>query len=458
MARMARSLLNNFRDLFTATAGDEAWIDNDTHLTPRETLVRRVANILEWGAGIHFAAAALLLILLFLSGDLANNIKNMVLLNNSALPADVAMLAILLALFSNGGLLLLLAVGALAQEFWALPLLILLALVNLAGLLVAGFTPALLAIIACAYAGYVALKDWRAFHGNPVAIKELRGRMRGVRAFAIITVFLSMMGSFTVLLYLLQLPAVFGGKTIITGELGRTLFTGVFLVELLMIIFIVPALTAGAVTGERERGTYDLLQTTLLSAPAFLVGKMESALGYILLLLLSGVPLQSIAFLFGGISEIEVLLAFVILTVTALLLGAMGLFFSAFTGRTLTATVRVYTIAIGTTALLTLKTLTFSPFRDVIENVAVGAASPLIEIILIYTDMLISSLNPVTAAYFTQQILITHQQVAVLNVQLQTTGGTIPVISPWILLTIFSLTTMAALLLLAIRRMRRAGI
>jgi hypothetical protein len=458
MARMARSLLNNFRDLFTANAGDEAWIDNDTHLTPREALVRRVANILEWGAGIHFVAAGVLIVILFLSSDLANSIKNILLLNNSILAADVALLAILLALFSSGGLLLLLAVGALAQEFWALPLLVILVLVNLGGLLLAGFTPALLAIIVCGYAGYVALQDWRAFHGNPVAIKELRGRMRGVRAFAIITVFLSMMGSFTVLLYLLQLPAVFGGKTIITGELGRTLFTGVFLVELLMIIFIVPALTAGAVTGERERGTYDLLQTTLLSAPAFLVGKMESALGYILLLLLSGVPLQSIAFLFGGISEIEVILAFVILTVTALLLGAMGLFFSAFTGRTLTATVRVYTLAIGTTALLTLKTLTFSPFLNVIQNVAVGAASPLIEILLIYTDMLISSLNPVTAAYFTQQILITHQQVAVLNVQLQTTGGTIPVISPWILLTIFSLTGMAALLLLAVRRMRRAGV
>lgn len=457
MARMTQSFLNNFRELFTANAGDEAWIDNDIDLTPREALVRQVANGLEWGAAIHFGAAVLLIMIFFLSGDLANGLTRIFLLNTTTLAPDAVMLVILLAIFSNGGLLLLLAVGALAQEFWSLPLIIVLALVNIAGLLLAGFTPAVMTIAACGYAFYAALKDWRAFHGNPVAIKELRGRMRGVRAFAIITVFLSMMGSFTVLLYLLQLPAVFGGKTIITGELGRTLFTGVFLVELLMIIFIVPALTAGAVTGERERGTYDLLQTTLLSAPAFLVGKMESALGYILLLLLSGVPLQSIAFLFGGVSEVEVILAFIILAVTALLLGAMGLFFSAFTGRTLTATVRVYTLAIGTTALLTLKTLTFSPFLDVIENVAVGAASPIIEILLIYTDMILSSLNPATAAYFTQQILITHQQVAVLNVQLQTTGGTIPVISPWILLTIFSLTGMAVLLLLAVRRMRRAG-
>jgi ABC-2 type transport system permease protein len=373
--------------------------------------------------------------------------------------SDAAMPVILLGIFINVGILLTLAVGTLAQEFWTMGFMALVLLANAIALVGLRFLPAVAAILPMLWAGSILLRDVRAFHGNPVAAKELRGRMRGVRAFAIITVFLAMMGSFTVLLYVLQLPGVMGGRTIITGELGRILFTGVVGVELMMIIFIVPALTAGAITGERERKTYDLLQTTLLSAPSFIVGKMESALGYILLLLLSAIPLQSIAFLFGGISELEVLLAFVILAVTALLLAAMGLFFSALTERTLTATVRVYMVSLGVVFALPIVSLLLfrQAFSLAISGLAVGGVSPFMEALLIYVDMLIVSINPVTAAHYTQQMLINHQEIAVLNVQLQTTGGTIPVIAPWILLTVGYLVLAALLILLAVRRMRRSG-
>src|SRR5690606_6689202 len=112
--------------------------------------------------------------------------------------------------------------------------------------------------------------------------------------------------------------------------------------ELMLIIFIAPAFTAGAVTGERERKTYDLLQITLLPRPSFIIGKLESALGYIFLLLLAAIPLQSIAFLFGGVSETELIISFVILVVTAIALGTIGLYFSTAAERTLTASVRAY--------------------------------------------------------------------------------------------------------------------
>ena len=197
--------------------------------------------------------------------------------------------------------------------------------------------PALLAILPLSVVGLMTIGDLRAFRLNPVMVKELRGRMRGVRGFAIITVFLTLMSFFTMLLYLLRVPQ---GGVVVTGELGRLLFIGVLFIELMLIIFIVPALTAGAITSERERKTYDLLQTTLITKATFVVGKMQSALGYIVLLLLSAIPLQSIAFLFGGVSESELILALLVLTVSAVTLGAFGMFFSSITERTLAATIR----------------------------------------------------------------------------------------------------------------------
>jgi ABC-type transport system involved in multi-copper enzyme maturation permease subunit len=151
--------------------------------------------------------------------------------------------------------------------------------------------------------------------------------MRGMRAFVVITIYLGLMSGVTVLVYLIYTPFNRGSASTVTGELGRILFGAVVGIELLLIIFIAPAFTAGAITGERERKTYDLLQTTLLPNPSFITGKLESSLGYILLLLLAAIPLQSIAFLFGGVTELELVLAFVILIVTAVALGTIGMYF-----------------------------------------------------------------------------------------------------------------------------------
>ena len=62
--------------------------------------------------------------------------------------------------------------------------------------------------------GLLTIGDLRAFRLNPVMVKELRGRMRGVRGFAIISIFLTLMSFFTILLYLLRVPA---GGVVVTG-------------------------------------------------------------------------------------------------------------------------------------------------------------------------------------------------------------------------------------------------
>jgi len=455
MVDFFRTLLGMFRG-GDGDAEGEAWIDDTANMTPREKMVRQVATIFQWGAIANFVLAILVLILLTIS-DTMPDVLSGILLGGFVGASDNAMMIAMLLILTNTSLILHLSVGTLAQEFWALFLAFIVIVGNIIAIIFLGFLPAIIALIPVGYALSIMIRDRQAWHGNPVSGKELRGRMRGVRAFAIITIFLTLMGSFTVILYLLQLPTVTGGVTIITGELGRLLFAGIVGIQLVLTIFIVPALTAGAVTGERERKTYDLLQTTLLSAPSFLVGKMESALGYIFLLLLSAIPLQAIAFLFGGVSEVELILAFVILVSTGFVLGALGLFFSAYTDRTLTATVRVYTTSLALALGLPMFSIIFvgNPFGQVIEGVGLQGLSPIAESTAIYVDMIVNSLNPVTAAYYTQRILINTQSIFIVDVQLGSTGGTIPVIAPWLLLTISYLGISAILILGAVRRMRR---
>ncbi len=429
-------------------------------MTPRERLIRRSSLIMFAGAIVNGIAGLLLIAAAVHAGSRDSALfltLQAALLPRFAIDADAAALLVIGGILTNMAALLVLAAVILAQELWTVFSAWALTALNLAALVLYGFAPALLAILPLGAVGIMTLGDLRAFRLNPVMVKELRGRMRGPRGYAIITVFLTLMSFFTVLLYLLRVPQ---GGVVVTGELGRQLFIGVLFIELMLIIFIVPALTAGAITTERERKTYDLLQTTLISKATFVVGKMQSALGYIVLLLLSAIPLQSIAFLFGGVSEAEMLLALVVLLVSALALGAFGMYFSSITERTLAATVRSYTVAIGITVGLPLAALMLfqNAYGNVINNFTVQFTdSPAVESTTIYLDMIATSLNPIMATLRSQQMLIDHQQLLTMRVTLASNGASIPVLSPWVLLTLTYLSVTALLVLLAIRRMERQG-
>ncbi len=369
---------------------------------------------------------------------------------------DAAVSIIMLAGLANVAAFLVTLVGMRAREIWALPLPWLVVLGNLLLMISIGFTPGAIFILIAAFAGYTAARILRIFRINPVALKELRGRMRGARAFVVLSIYLLLMSGFALLMYLV-FSAGSGIGSSVAGEIGRSLFITVVGIELLLILFIAPSLTSGAITGERERQTFDLLRTTLLNAPTFVMGKLESALAYLLLLLLAAIPLQSLAFLFGGVSEGEILLAFVILVVTALALGAVGIYFSTAVERTITANLRAYLLVL---AVMFIIPVIAGVVLDVLGRMffTAGGAfnSPLLETIFAYASALLIAINPIATALSTQQILIERETIGFYPYTLASNGGTIPMVSPWLLFTLIYLIFAAVLILLAIRRARQS--
>jgi ABC-2 type transport system permease protein len=429
-------------------------------LSPRELLLERAGTILQRGALANALIAVASIVLGLVAGlRIVPNLFSIlqgVLLARYVGGADAALAVVVLLALLDVSLLLVMMVGVLAREVWALPALVLLIIGNLIALLLLGFTPAVVTIVFALWAILALRADTQAFRVNPVMLKELRGRMRGVRAFAVMTVYLGLMSGFTTLLYLVYSSFSRTSGSAAAGEIGRVLFLGVVGIELLLIIFIAPAFTAGAITGERERQTYDLLQTTLLATPSFVIGKLESALGYILLLLLSGIPLQSIAFLFGGVTELELVLSFVILMVTAIALGTVGIYFSAAMPRTLVASVRAYSVILGT---MFVAPVLFSAVLNIVNDVlftrAGSGISPVMETIVRYLDLLLTSVNPIAAGLSTQNLLVDQRILGFWSFTLRSDGSKIPLVSPWISFTIVYLTVSAVLIVLTIRSTRK---
>jgi ABC-2 type transport system permease protein len=287
-------------------------------------------------------------------------------------------------------------------------------------------------------------------------VKELRGRMRGMRAFVVLTVYLTLMSGFVTLLYVLYSSSLSYAGYASGGQIGRVLFIGIVGTELFLVTFIAPTFTAGAISGERERQTYDLLRTTLLPARSLVVGKLVSALSYVLLLLLAAIPLQSIAFLFGGVTEAEVILSLVILVVTAITLGSVGIYFSSFMQRTLTASIMTYGVALFVTLGLPLIVFIIATLLNPLFG-RLGDASPAIQSVLIYGLGLLISTNPLATALMTEYYLVNKQQVGFFTETYLSAGKPfqLPLVSPWIAFTTLYLIVSVILVVLAIRRVRR---
>ena len=181
---------------------------------------------------------------------------------------------------------------------------------------------------------------------NPIIIKELRSRMRGARAFIILTVVLLLLASFSYLVYRLALAMSSTFNAPVSPQIGQTLLNTLAFIELMIVCLITPAVTAGAISNEREKLTYEMLLSTPLRPTSILWGKLVSALSYVFLLIFAAIPLASLVFTFGGVSLRDMAKAMLILIVTTITLGVMGVFLSAWLGRTARATVASYLVVL----------------------------------------------------------------------------------------------------------------
>jgi ABC-2 type transport system permease protein len=292
---------------------------------------------------------------------------------------------------------------------------------------------------------------------NPVVLKELRARMRGSRAFILLTVYVLLLSMMVGFVYLAFTSSTQSANSVSQRQVfGKTIFGMVVWVQLMVVSFVSPALTAGSISSERERQTYDLLRTTLLPARALVLGKFLSGLTFILLLLFAGLPIQSLAFLIGGVAPEEMTIGTLILVVTAITFCAVGIFCSSFLARTLASTVMAYAFAILLVfGLPMLALLLLTLFGAVLGNtMASGAPSALVEAALLLGGWLLVSVNPMGTAITSEIVLLEEQSAWLFTIPLSG-GQSVTLPSPWIPYTFLYLMLSLALLFLSIQFVKR---
>jgi ABC-2 type transport system permease protein len=175
---------------------------------------------------------------------------------------------------------------------------------------------------------------------NPVLTKELKVKMRNWKAAGMIAVYLLVLTLVAVFLIINIMSSM--SISSMNREASMGTYISLSAIQLLLILFIAPALTSGAISGERERQTLDLLLCTKLRPRTIILGKLFSSLSQVLLLIVASFPIFATVFMFGGISITNLLQLFLFYIVVALLMGCIGIFFSTFIKRTTTSNVVTY--------------------------------------------------------------------------------------------------------------------
>ncbi|MDM7461206.1 MAG: ABC transporter permease [bacterium] len=166
---------------------------------------------------------------------------------------------------------------------------------------------------------------------NPVIGREWRVRMRFGRAYLLQAAYLLFMILITALAYEWVMGDLQSLANPYTVQQALLSFYWTVMGTLVSLIaLIAPALTANAITLERERKTIDLLLATPLTARHLLTGKLIGSFGFIVLLLALTLPISAVSVLLGGVSFGDLLRAYVIIASGGLALCAIALFSSVY--------------------------------------------------------------------------------------------------------------------------------
>ena len=176
---------------------------------------------------------------------------------------------------------------------------------------------------------------------NPVYSREMKVSARSIRLPLILA-------CFNIILAAFALTSMASGLSQAHESAGinyasfLTIFRYVATIEFALILFVMPALTPGSISGERERRTLDLMLTTKLTPARIVAGKLLTSLSNVIVVLISSLPVLALVFVYGGVTVWDFIVLMISFMTVSVFTASIGIFASSFCSRSPVATALAY--------------------------------------------------------------------------------------------------------------------
>ncbi len=122
------------------------------------------------------------------------------------------------------------------------------------------------------------------------------------------------------------------------------LYAVMAIMQLLLIIIVVPAITGGSINGEKERQTFDLMLVSRMKPFSIVAGKLLAGIAVVIIMIIASAPVFALTIQFGGASVKDVLLLMFYFMFSAVCLGSVSILFSALIKKSAVSMVLVYVL------------------------------------------------------------------------------------------------------------------
>lgn len=185
---------------------------------------------------------------------------------------------------------------------------------------------------------------------NPILKKELRLGSRSIRLPLSVMFYDIVLAIVAVIAILIAaLAGSSEGGVDFSGFLY--IFQVIGWIQLGITLLIVPILTAGAISGEREKQTLEIMLTTPEKPLSIIWGKLMASLSNYLIFIISSVPIMAIAFVLGGLNWFALLGYIFMMIVVAIFVGSLGIFCSSAFKKTIVSIVMTFLLEFAVLAV-----------------------------------------------------------------------------------------------------------
>ncbi len=195
---------------------------------------------------------------------------------------------------------------------------------------------------------------------NPVMQRELLVNLRMGRGFVLLFAYVALLG---LVVYVAWPPAQRLDLTQ-TPEEAQRLIDLFFLGQYALMSLLAPSFAAGAITGEKERKTYEMLLASPMRPGAIVLGKLLASLSHLAVLVFCSLPIVMLCLPLGGMSFYEVLATYVAMAASVVTFGMISLAASSYFKRTVAAVLVSYLLILP---LVLFGVLFYQFFRSLAE-------------------------------------------------------------------------------------------
>ncbi len=179
---------------------------------------------------------------------------------------------------------------------------------------------------------------------NPVLRNESKLSVRTPRFSLMILIYISVLATGILIFYNSYSRDIYASG--INPQGAVTLYITMAVIQAILLMFIVPSLTATSICSEREKQTLDILLSTRLTPLQIIFGKLSASSLKVIMLVICTIPLYAICGLIGGVKLSNILILTGSFIINTIFVGAIGVFISAYSKTSKAATALTYALVL----------------------------------------------------------------------------------------------------------------